>query len=66
MDVATLVADGCTNEEIAERLHISKRTVTTHLTNIYARFGLRSRVELANMVRSSGSASTYPSNGTNT
>jgi len=54
IDVARLVADGLTNPEVAGELNISQRTVTTHLTNIYERTGLRSRTALARYVFETG------------
>jgi DNA-binding CsgD family transcriptional regulator len=47
LEVARLVADGHTNLEIAERLQIGRRTVATHLENIYRRLEIGSRAELA-------------------
>jgi len=38
---------GLTNDEIAEKLFISPRTVQTHIRNILAKTGLKNRVELA-------------------
>ncbi len=43
MEVLHLVAEGLTSEQLAERLHISYRTVTTHLTSIYSKLGVTSR-----------------------
>lgn len=46
-DVVRLVAEGLANNEIAARLFISRRTVQTHLTHVYAKLGISSRVQLA-------------------
>ena len=43
-EVAALVAQGHTNHQIAERLFISDRTVETHLSRIFAKLGVNSRV----------------------
>lgn len=45
--VVELVARGRTNKEAAEELYVSVKTIQYHLTRIYAKLGLRSRVELA-------------------
>ena len=48
--VADLVAAGRTNSEVAAALFLSKRTVASHLTRIYAKLGVRSRAELTRML----------------
>jgi DNA-binding CsgD family transcriptional regulator len=45
-EIAGLVAAGRTNREIAAQLVLSTRTVEAHLRTIYAKLGVRSRVEL--------------------
>jgi DNA-binding CsgD family transcriptional regulator len=46
-DVVRLLSDGLPNKEIAAKLFISPRTVQSHLTHVYAKLGLSSRVQLA-------------------
>jgi predicted ATPase/class 3 adenylate cyclase/DNA-binding CsgD family transcriptional regulator/predicted Ser/Thr protein kinase len=43
LEVLHLVAQGLTNEQVAEQLVISPRTVDTHLTSIYSKIGVSSR-----------------------
>ena len=50
-EVAQLVAVGATNAEIARALSVSLATVKTHLTQIYAKVGVRSRTQLAVVLR---------------
>jgi DNA-binding CsgD family transcriptional regulator len=50
LEVARLVAEGLTSADIAERLTISTRTVTTHLERIYARLGINSRAALVRYI----------------
>jgi DNA-binding NarL/FixJ family response regulator len=45
-EVVKLVAEAHTNEEIAEMLFISKKTVERHRANILEKLGMRDRVEL--------------------
>jgi HD-GYP domain-containing protein (c-di-GMP phosphodiesterase class II) len=47
IEVARLVAAGCSNPEIATRLVISRRTAEHHVQNIYAKVGVSSRAGLA-------------------
>jgi predicted ATPase/class 3 adenylate cyclase/DNA-binding CsgD family transcriptional regulator len=46
-DVVRLVAEGLANKDIAVRLFISPRTVQAHLTHVYTKLGVTSRVQLA-------------------
>ncbi|MEV7546569.1 AAA family ATPase [Streptomyces sp. NPDC089915] len=45
--IAELAAAGRTNTEIADLLHLARRTVETHLTNTYRKLGIRRRSDLA-------------------
>lgn len=46
-DVLRLIAAGLSNREIGEELYIAKRTVDTHVSNIFGKLGLSSRAEAA-------------------
>jgi DNA-binding CsgD family transcriptional regulator len=46
-DVLRLVGNGLTNPEIAQRLFISRKTASNHVSNILTKLGLRNRAELA-------------------
>ena len=56
LEVAQLVAQGLTNNEIADQLFLSLSTVKTHLANISTRWEARNRVEVAARVWRSGRA----------
>ena len=47
LDVVKLVSEGLGNKEVAARLFVSPRTVQAHLTHVYTKLGLTSRVQLA-------------------
>ncbi len=46
LEILDLVASGLTNQEISERLEISKRTVDNHISNILTKTKTDNRVEL--------------------
>ncbi len=46
-----VVAQGQRNAAIAGRLHVSKRTVRFHLSNLFSKLGLSSRTELIHLAR---------------
>jgi DNA-binding NarL/FixJ family response regulator len=47
MEIMELISKSMTNEEIADKLFISSKTVKTHLRNIFVKAGIRNRVEAA-------------------
>jgi DNA-binding CsgD family transcriptional regulator len=49
--IAALAAEGHTDLAIAGRLHISTRTVQTHLAHVYAKLGINRRSDLASHLR---------------
>lgn len=46
--IAQLVATGRNNVEVAEALFLSRKTVEAHLTQVYRKLGVHSRVQLVN------------------
>lgn len=50
-EVAQLVAQGLSNKEIAARMHLSVRTVESHVRNVLARLALSNRTQLATWTR---------------
>lgn len=47
IEVVGLVTEGCSNREVASRLSITEDTVKRHLTNIFDKVGMSTRLELA-------------------
>ncbi|WP_236185980.1 response regulator transcription factor [Pseudomonas protegens] len=51
LEVLKLLAEGLTNLEIAEKLHLSNKTVSGHKINILSKLGVTSVVDLVNIAR---------------
>ena len=54
MDVLKLLAQGCTDKEIAENLVIARETVHKHLKNIYGKLDVHNRTEATHRARALG------------
>ncbi|OBH30430.1 LuxR family transcriptional regulator [Mycobacterium sp. E342] len=50
LKVINLIADGATNRSVAQQLHLSPNTVKTHLHNAFAKLGITSRGQLAQLI----------------
>jgi DNA-binding CsgD family transcriptional regulator len=50
LQIARLAAAGATNREVAAQMFLSTRTVDHHMRNIFARLGIRSRIDLARLI----------------
>jgi DNA-binding CsgD family transcriptional regulator len=48
--VARMVADGLSNNEVAAQLFLSPRTIDAHLRNVFAKLGVTSRTQVARAV----------------
>jgi DNA-binding NarL/FixJ family response regulator len=53
-EVLRLVADGLSNRQIAEKLFISRKTASVHVSNILAKLGVSTRVEAAALAHRRG------------
>lgn len=54
MKVLKLLADGCTNHQIAEQLNISLSTVKAHNGSIYSKLQVKTRVQCINEAKQAG------------
>jgi DNA-binding NarL/FixJ family response regulator len=52
--VLTLLVEGMTNRKIGERLFMSEKTASVHVSRILAKLGVRGRVEAATMAQRAG------------
>jgi DNA-binding NarL/FixJ family response regulator len=56
LEVLSLVAEGLTNHDIAQRLVLSEHTVNRHVANILRKLGLPSRAAAASLAGRHGLA----------
>lgn len=59
-EVLERARSGSTALEVAEQLGLSEATVRTHLSHIYAKLGVRGRVELVARLQGNGASSSAP------
>ncbi|MEZ4592009.1 MAG: LuxR C-terminal-related transcriptional regulator [Chloroflexota bacterium] len=52
LEVVALLAQGLTNKEIGEQLHLSPNTVRVHTSNIYSKLGVNGRLQAADRAKS--------------
>ncbi|MPM62335.1 HTH-type transcriptional regulator MalT [bioreactor metagenome] len=45
LEVLHLIEDGLTNQEIADALSVAPSTIKTHINNLYAKLGVKTRVQ---------------------
>jgi non-specific serine/threonine protein kinase len=62
--IAELVAQGCTNKDIAKRLFIAPRTAEAHVEHILVKLGFNSRTQIATWVTGTKLDTPAESNGT--
>ena len=58
-EVVALIADGLTNKEIADKLHLSAYTVKSHIHNILEKMVLNTRIQSEDVSITNGSIPPY-------
>jgi DNA-binding CsgD family transcriptional regulator len=53
LTVVNLISQGVTNRDVAAQLHLSLHTVKNHVHNAFAKLGINSRTQLAQLMRGS-------------
>jgi len=52
LEIAELITDRLTNPQIAEKLFLSKKTIESHIRNLFLKLGASTRVEVARIIES--------------
>ncbi len=55
-EITRLFAEGCSTQQVAERLHISAKTVATHRAHVFRKLNIRSVAELTRYAVKEGMA----------
>jgi len=53
-EIAELVTEGLTNQEIASKLYVTRKTVEMHLSHVFAKLGVTTRAGVARRVTAAG------------
>jgi len=51
LEILVLIAEGLSNREIAERVHVSENTVKTHSSRVFDKLGARRRTQAVQMAK---------------
>ena len=54
LEILTLIAEGLSNREIAERLYVSENTVKTHSANLFTKLNARRRTQAVQIAKEAG------------
>ena len=61
--IAEMAASGLTNQQVAEALFVTSKTVENHLGRVYQKLGIHSRDAIADALRGLGSSATAAPSG---
>ena len=61
--IAEMAASGLSNQQVAEALFVTSKTVENHLGRVYQKLGIHSRDEIADALRDTATPATGPMTG---